>query len=966
MKTILLIALALAMSATLNASIYDAQDGGTTGWTKIRGSIANVADPDDNTNRAIRIDGLSVYGRYWRGGETLADGDGATSLSVDILAHASFTFRVQVDTNIGKKYITLFPSYNPGSIKQGYGGSIMMTLDRRALGAWNTYELDLQDIFDSVNSNAIVTGVEGIMVLANNGALLDNIHLSGTSGIDTTPPIITLNGDAHITLDAGSSYLDPGATAIDDVDGDISSRISVSGNVDTTTPGSYQITYNVSDAAGNAAEEAVRTVQIIQPVENYGAMGSHEVSTYIEHDQHTSTVYYPSDISTQHPTPLVFFCPGWQSQNPSDYDTLLRFIASHGYSVIYAKDYYGDTATFIRRFEKMLDGSNDVLPYVDTTRIGVIGHSSGGGDTFKILDHFSRKGYGNNARFLMALDPWFAFDMTSDAMRNLPTNTHLIIQRYDNEERTGNDTDARIVLSEYALTSSIPEEHKDYQVFTPANHGYPSGSRDPGTMQGLLAPLGALMAYTFEGNENAHDPALENGSDQPFSDNVETVRPIWTYAYRCNTHVNRAEIMDIDYCNEYNQPKHYPDDTVFDSKPIGDVAKPDYLGSYTDPIFGNTVTRITDRANQTGNAQPYSKTGAWNSDMSLIRLGYRLYDANTFAELQTTRNQLIRGSMTEMKWSTIKPDVFYGIDSRSDAFVFVKATINRSQNQITYEAIPNATFPKSEYDELLLGKYEGNLDYQSRYVVFSGRKKGSNRITLIVFHLHDNYNTTFNEIVAQKTFDDLKWYKEDANGNFDPDDSSQSNQMLDWASISAKGNYVLVNYHSKPGDPEQEYSIEQYDRHLNHIRRLAEHGDHGDLGLTAEGNEVYVQFGFGTLNGASNRGIWLYPLDGSPRVRLLPDKYNGGHVSCRNYKRPGWCYLNTRYSWNGSTLREAFALKLDGSGTVERFAQTHNSVQNAGSVLVNASPDGTRVLFGSDWNDPNGVVDTYHVQVPDQ
>ncbi len=703
----------------------------------------------------------------------------------------------------------------------------------------------------------------------------------------------------------------------------------------------------------------------------YGALGDYTVLTHTEVDEGNTTVYYPSDMSPTHKVPVVFFMPGWLSANPQDYQTLLNFIASHGYAVIYSKDYYGSTEDFIQRFEKMLDGANDILPSLDTTRIGVVGHSSGGGDTFRMLEYFSNKGYGQNGRFLMALDPWFAFDMTSERMRNLPVNSNIVILQFGDD---GGDTDARIPLSEYALLDSIDNSKKDYQVYNQenANHGYPSGDKPVEDMQGVLKPLDALMDYTFgAGTQQAHDVALEVGNDDPYNTGLQSVREIFQYPYRCNSHKNRSEVMDIDYCHQYLGGKTYPDDTIFDDQQEANVAEPNYLASYIDPVFGNRVTRITDRANQNANAHNYPKTQSWNADMSLIRFGYRLYNADDFSESPLTMNQHLRGSLTEMKWSSYEPNVFYGIDVRADRFVFMKATIDNQNNTITYEDMPlkvqgqedEITFMKSEYDELKLGKYEGNLDYQDNYVVFAGRKKDTNRVTLIVYHLKDNYGTDYNTIESQKTFNDMKWYVEDDNGNFNPNDSSGDNQMLDWASISALGNYVIVNYRSKKDDSEQEYTIEQYDRGLNHIRRLAEDAAHGDLGLDVNDKEVYVQFGFGTLNGEDNTGIWMYPLDGSARVQLLPDKYNGGHVSCRNYQRPGWCYLNTRYLWNGSGVREVFALKLDGSETVERFAQTHNSTGNSGYTQVGVSPDGTQVLFASDWGDGQLPEDTFLVTV---
>ncbi len=66
---------------------------------------------------------------------------------------------------------------------------------------------------------------------------------------------------ASITNAAGTTYVDPGATATDNVDGNITSQLSTFGvgAVDTSAPtaasGPYLITYDVSDSAGNAAVE---------------------------------------------------------------------------------------------------------------------------------------------------------------------------------------------------------------------------------------------------------------------------------------------------------------------------------------------------------------------------------------------------------------------------------------------------------------------------------------------------------------------------------------------------------------------------------------------------------------------------------------------------------------------------------------------------------------------------------------
>jgi len=77
------------------------------------------------------------------------------------------------------------------------------------------------------------------------------------------PPVITLTGSATVTLEPGTAYTDAGATATDEEDGVITGRIAVTGSVNTSVLGTYTITYNVTDSAGNAAEAVTRTVRIV-------------------------------------------------------------------------------------------------------------------------------------------------------------------------------------------------------------------------------------------------------------------------------------------------------------------------------------------------------------------------------------------------------------------------------------------------------------------------------------------------------------------------------------------------------------------------------------------------------------------------------------------------------------------------------------------------------------------------------
>ena len=69
--------------------------------------------------------------------------------------------------------------------------------------------------------------------------------------VDSTQPVVTLTGDSAMDWELGKSFVEPGYTATDDVDGDLSSKVEVTGTVDVQTTGSYTLTYTVTDAAGN-------------------------------------------------------------------------------------------------------------------------------------------------------------------------------------------------------------------------------------------------------------------------------------------------------------------------------------------------------------------------------------------------------------------------------------------------------------------------------------------------------------------------------------------------------------------------------------------------------------------------------------------------------------------------------------------------------------------------------------------
>ena len=125
----------------------------------------------------------------------------------------------------------------------------------------------------NITGSVIVTGSVNHMVL---GSYVLRYNVSDSSGnpavertrtvnvVDTTAPVITLLGENPLVLVVGTPYVEPGYTATDNYDGDITTNVVVSGSVNHDVPGTYTLTYNVSDLGGIPAEEKTRTVIVVE------------------------------------------------------------------------------------------------------------------------------------------------------------------------------------------------------------------------------------------------------------------------------------------------------------------------------------------------------------------------------------------------------------------------------------------------------------------------------------------------------------------------------------------------------------------------------------------------------------------------------------------------------------------------------------------------------------------------------
>lgn len=250
-----------------------------------------------------------------------------------------------------------------------------------------------------------------------------------------------------------------------------------------------------------------------------------------------------------------------------------------------------------------------------------------------------------------------------------------------------------------------------------------------------------------------------------------------------------------------------------------------------------------------------------------------------------------------------------------------------------------------------MGPHEGNIDYFDKYVVFVAKKPNDTRFYVILFDISTSSRVWTKEMTTQT----WEWVTRNGSSFWAP-------LTLDWISVSPSGNHIVFN--NDNGNRDGSY---RYDINLNNKTKLqyrydgngqlySPHG-HGDIGYDTDGNEVYVQFVGGV-------GVYSFNLDNPTELgkELLGSPYGGGHISCRNTSRPGWCYVATK----GTNYQRVFALKLDGTSneTVENFTQTylHDDKYSYGSV----NPSGTQVIFNSYWSDVVGQYDTYIAEAEDK
>lgn len=184
---------------------------------------------------------------------------------------------------------------------------------------------------------------------------------------DKEAPVITLNGYENVTIYKGNVYVEQGASATDNCDGDITSLIETSGSVDNTKVGVYEITYTVKDKSGNTTS-VKRKVSVIYP-----PSGGGNGYIYLTFDDGPSNLTLDIlDILKEEGVKATFFVTGQSDSNnyiiKRAYDeghTIGLHTYSHEYSYVYSSvdNYFADLNRISNKVENIIGKKTNIIRF---------------------------------------------------------------------------------------------------------------------------------------------------------------------------------------------------------------------------------------------------------------------------------------------------------------------------------------------------------------------------------------------------------------------------------------------------------------------------------------------------------------------------------------------------------------------------------------------------------------------------
>lgn len=188
--------------------------------------------------------------------------------------------------------------------------------------------------------------------------------------VDSEKPVITLSGSNTYYQKLNTAFTEPGYKAEDNCDGNLTDKVTVTGNVDITKEGKYTLTYTVKDSNDNL-EKVDRIVQVYKRVDVNSGVTKKGV-IYLTFDDGPSNATTPTilDILKEEGVKATFFVTngGPDSLIKREYDeghTIALHTASHNYQQIYSSvdNYFNDLKLVSDRVKRITGQESTMIRF---------------------------------------------------------------------------------------------------------------------------------------------------------------------------------------------------------------------------------------------------------------------------------------------------------------------------------------------------------------------------------------------------------------------------------------------------------------------------------------------------------------------------------------------------------------------------------------------------------------------------
>jgi len=393
------------------------------------------------------------------------------------------------------------------------------------------------------------------------------------------------------------------------------------------------------------------------------------------------------------------------------------------------------------------------------------------------------------------------------------------------------------------------------------------------------------------------------------------------------------------------------------------LPKPEFMSPYKDPAFNGKIIRITESKFNDVHKPMYNTIQAWNADESLLLLfrkknggsDHVLLDGHTYKQLG--RLDIFPADLEEIFWSRHNPDIlFYASQSPSRIGRFYAYNVRSEKHTLLKDFRSQCSGGVTSSTDVHMQSLDDDL--------FGFRCEAPNG----GWHLM-SYRISSDELSVVVAGD--------------------SNPWDNWRAPMAAASGDRMWMQGRVVSPDLQT--------IEHTLDMSQPGEHASIGLTHNGQDAIFPTVFdpspGGCDGTPDLGVGHLAvhnfMDGTCRSMITqaegwPYTTSGTHVTAGAYKQPGWVAVSSvgypkqlPFYTNGEAATPLFSeiflvntnpaneqvCRLTHHRSYGKHATKGDYKAYFGEPHPSISPSGTRIVFGSDWQN-SGAVDAYVIELP--